>query len=114
MNGLNGLTYMDIKQLGTAGQPAVDNRRSDKLDGVAAESRASASAPVSRQPVEVEVSPEAKAIGKAVAEAAQLPDADQSKVARIKAAIDAGRYNVSAERLADKMLRFEETLKERT
>lgn len=113
MNGLNGLTYMDIKQLGTASQPAVDNRRSDKLDGVT-DNRASVPVPASRQPVEVEVSPEAKAVGKAVADAARLPDVDQSKVARIKAAIDAGRYTISAERLADKMLRFEETLKERT
>ena len=114
MNGLNGLTYMDIKQLGTAGQPAVDNRRSDKLDAVAVDAKASRPAPATRQPPEVEVSPEAKAIGKAVAAAAQTPDVDEAKVARIKAAIDAGRYSVSAERLAEKMLRFEENLKERS
>lgn len=112
MNGLNGLTYMDIKQLGTAGQSAVDNRRTDKLDNPAT-TRQPAEAPrTQRQPPELEVSPEAKAVGKALAQVASLPDVDLAKVERIKAAIEQGRYSVSADRIAEKMLRFEDNLKD--
>lgn len=113
MSHLNGLSYMDIKQLGTAGQPAVDSRRSEKLETATVDAKASNPTPTTRQPPELEVSAEAKAIGKALSAAASVPDVDQNKVARIKAAVDSGRYSVSAERLADKMLRFEESFKER-
>lgn len=111
MNRTTGLTTMDIKQLGTSGQAAVDSRRAEKLEVASADSKAAA--PVTtRQPPELEVSAEAKAIGGALKSAAALPDVDQAKVARIKAAIDEGRYSVSAQRLADKMLRFEENFRE--
>lgn len=113
MSALNGLHPMDIKQLGTSGQPAVDNRRADKVDAGGESAKPAASATI-RQPPELEVSAEAKAIGGALAKAAGLPEVDQARVARIKAAIEDGRYSVSAERLADKMLRFEESLKERS
>lgn len=111
MNGLNRLTYMDIKQLGlakpgTAGQAAVEGRRADKAETAGA---APVAAPaVARKTPEVEVSAEAKAIGVALSQVAKQPEIDQAKVARIKAAIDEGRYSVSAERLAGKMIRFED------
>ncbi|NQD38076.1 flagellar biosynthesis anti-sigma factor FlgM [Permianibacter sp. IMCC34836] len=101
---------MDIKQLGlakpgTAGQPAVEGRRAEKAGTAAAPAAAPATV---RSTPEVEVSAEAKAIGAALNQVATQPEVDQAKVARIKAAIDEGRYTVSAERLAGKMIRFEE------
>ncbi len=115
MNGLGGLSYMDIKQLGTSGQPAVDNRRADKADAATTTPRQPpvAAAPA-RQPPEVEVSAEAKAIGSALAKVSSQPDFDQAKVDRVKSAIEQGRYSVSAERVAAKLLRFEDSLKDRS
>ncbi len=120
MNALHGQGYlntkldiaMDIKQLGTAGQPAVDNRRADRVEP--GPTSAKADAPVAtRQPPEVEVSAEAKAVASALASVSGKPAFDEAKVARIKAAIDEGRYTVSSERLASKLVRFEENFKER-
>ncbi len=125
MNALNGLdknlhtyvnikldTTMDIKQLGTAGQAAVDNRRADRIEPGPTSAKADAPA-ATRQPPEVEVSAEAKAVASALASVSTKPAFDDAKVARIKTAIDEGRYSVSAERLASKLVRFEESFKER-
>ena len=118
MNGLQRLSYvdikqMDIKQLGTSGQPAVDNRRADKADAATTRQPPVAPAPA-RQPPEVEVSAEAKAIGTALAKVSSQPDFDQAKVDRVKSAIEQGRYSVSAERVAAKLLRFVDSLKDRS
>lgn len=109
------IKQMDIKQLGTSGQPAVDNRRADKADAAPTTPRQPpvAQAPA-RQPPEVEVSAEAKAIGTALAKVGSQPNFDQAKVDRVKSAIEQGRYSVSAERVAAKLLRFEDGLKDRS
>ena len=122
-----------LNKPGSAG-PDIDSRRADKAEAGGAGNKTGTTVvgqqpltrqPVVRQPVvrqpevrqppvqqppEVEVSEQAKAIGSALANVATQPDMDSSRVAKIRAAIGEGRYSVSAERLADNMLRFEEIL----
>lgn len=41
----------------------------------------------------------------------EMPDVDEAKVAQVRAAIAQGSYNVSPERIADKLIRLENELR---
>jgi len=55
----------------------------------------------------VVLSPEAKAFGKLSSAVNKSPDVDSEKVANIKKAISEGKFEVNAERIAEKMLQQE-------
>lgn len=55
----------------------------------------------------VVLSPEAKAFGKLSSAVNKAPEVDSEKVANIKKAISEGKFEVNAERIAEKMLQQE-------
>ncbi|RVU30235.1 MULTISPECIES: flagellar biosynthesis anti-sigma factor FlgM [Neptunomonas] len=60
----------------------------------------------------VQLSDTAKALKSIDAKLSNTPEVNSEKVARIKAAIEDGSYNVDAQRVAEKILSFESQLSE--
>jgi len=56
------------------------------------------------------LSDKAKALKEIESDLKGKPDVDSDKVARIKAALDSGTYSVNTNRLAQKMLDFEQSI----
>lgn len=116
MHALNRLSYMDIKQLGTTGTAATDSKRAEQRQPVErAESPTPAKSDAIRtQPPELELSAEAKTLQKAIASAGAEPAVEQSRVDRLRALINDGRYEVNSESLAKKLIQFEQQFKDRS
>lgn len=106
---------MDIKQLGVGAANSADVRRADKSAGSAptAAPNAAAKAATPAPASDLELSPEARKVAALLGRLADIPAVDTAKVNRIKAAIDSGQYSVDADRVADKIVRFEQDLQER-
>ena len=106
---------MDIKQVGTGATNSADVRRADKsaastpAAGAPATAKAATPAPTS----DLELSPEARKVAALLGRLADVPVVDTAKVNRVKAAVDSGQYSVDADRVADKLVRFEQDLLER-
>ena len=73
--------------------PSKENRRSNRAPKV--------ETGISEK---VAISDGAKQASKAQAVAKSTPDVDEAKVARLKAAIQAGSYNVDSDKIADRMV----------
>jgi negative regulator of flagellin synthesis FlgM len=58
----------------------------------------------------VELSDTVKVMQAADAKIANTPDVDSDRVASLKAAIDSGTYQIDAQRVADKIISFEESM----
>lgn len=116
MQALNRLSYMDIKQLGTSGTPSVDSKRAEQRTPVEREAptpAAGKSDAVRTQPPELELSAEAKTLQNAIATASSQPAVDQSRVERLRALVTSGQYPVDAQKLASKIIQFEQQFRDR-
>lgn len=84
---------------------ARDKITTQKTTGTSETSQVATTAPVRQDTVEL--SDTARALKAADEQIANTPDIDSEKVARLKAAIEDGSYQVDAERVAGKMLDFD-------
>lgn len=88
------------------------SRQSERL-GEAADHKANRSAPTAPEQGgdTVTLTRTAGEVQKLESQLAQLPEIDHARVASIKAAIDNGSYEVNPDKIADKLLNMEQTLR---
>ena len=94
-NKINGIDGRPVQVGGSA--PVARTR--DATDG----RKADTSGPVSN----VDVSDTARTLAVLESQIARIPVVSEARVEAVRRALDEGRYHVDAQRVADKMLRFE-------
>jgi negative regulator of flagellin synthesis FlgM len=102
---------MEINKLNPSNTAGVDGRRTERQDGSTSPAPNNAAARSANE-ARVDVSNEARTVQGILHNLAKTPDIDNTKVTRIKAALDEGRYQVDGERLADKIIASEQELKD--
>lgn len=100
---LNGLASMN------AGARSKVSDASATVQQGAAEKQ-SATTAAQNQPTTVKLSSEAQMLSKLEDQLAQLPDADEDRIASIKQAIANGTFSVNPERIASKLASLEDQL----
>jgi negative regulator of flagellin synthesis FlgM len=91
----------DIKD--TSAQMIQQYQRNDNYAAASADKQVNSAAV--RPEEKVDLSTKAKEIQQAKVELAKLPDVREEKVQEIKSQVDKGTYNVSGEKIADKMVK---------
>ncbi len=102
---------MEINKLNSGTAGGVESQKAQRQDASAPPAPANAAARSAAE-AKVEVSNEARTVQGILQNLGKVPDMDSNKVSRVKAAIDEGRYQVNAERVADKMIERERELKD--
>ncbi len=100
---------MDQGLLGKIGDKVGDSGNARKVDGDAAPRGNEASRPQSSTDT-VELTSRAKLLERLEKTLAAQPSVDASRVAAVKAQIEAGEYEIDAEKLADAIIRSEREL----
>jgi negative regulator of flagellin synthesis FlgM len=94
---VSNITQKNIQGIGNKPVQDANKRVGDKQESAEAKIAPSGSA-------KVQLSERMKQINKAKEIVASTPDVDEAKVAKFRALIDQGKYNVDAEKVADRLV----------
>lgn len=103
---------MEINKLGGGNAQGVNQQKAQRAETTTP--APSNAAQRSADEAKVQVSAEARTVQGILQNLSKTPDIDSAKVSRIKSAIDEGRYQVSAERVADKLIADEQEFKDKS
>ena len=103
---------MDINKLGVNNGSGTDAKRTSER-AVAPAAPDDGKAVAQKNETSVALSGEARTVQSILSRLSEVPVVDTARVNRVKAAIDEGRYEASPERIADKLIQFEQGIKEK-
>jgi negative regulator of flagellin synthesis FlgM len=95
----NKISGIDGRPVQVGGGAPVSRTRDTTAEGKKAETTGT--------PSNIDVSDAARALAALEDKIAALPVVNESRVEAVRRALDEGRYHVDAQRVADKMMRFE-------
>ena len=105
----NRIDPTDQAMLGKIGNKAGDSKAPAKIDGATAKGSEPATKP-SKESDTVELTSSALLLQRLDKTLAQVPEIDAARVEAVKTAIANGDYRIDAEKIADALLRSDQTL----